>query len=76
MGPVSCICAKSFLFEANLKENLFTGPDRKIISDGVFDCVISNLEWKVWISFKEVISKSLGNTIRKSNRNPFKELRH
>ena len=52
----------SALSEAKVKEGIFTGPDiRKLVYDKEFENVMNNKEHAAWNSFKDVISKFLGN---------------
>lgn len=56
-----CSCFLN-LSDAKLKEGIFTGPDiRKLIKDENFESVMTSLEQKAWNSFRNVISKFLGN---------------
>ena len=44
------------------KEGIFVGPQiRKLINDDVFPTTMNELEKSAWESFKEVVSKFLGN---------------
>ena len=52
----------SSLSEAKIKEGIFVGPDiRKLMSDEKFDEKLNNIELQAWLSFKEVVTKFLGN---------------
>ena len=59
---LSCCAKFPSLSEAKLKEGIFIGPDiMKLISDLEFDNTMNDLERQAWVSFKEVVCKSLGN---------------
>ena len=50
------------LSEAKLKEGVFVGPDiRKLMKDNNFENVMNNVESSAWNSFKDVVTKFLGN---------------
>ena len=50
------------LSEAKIKEGIFVGPDiRKLMSDEKFDEKLNDIELQAWQSFKEVVTKFLGN---------------
>ena len=48
--------------EAKLKEGVFVGPDiRKLMKDNNFENVMNDVERSMWNSFKDVLTKLLGN---------------
>ena len=48
--------------EAKLKEGVFVRPDiRKLIKDNNFENVMNDVERSAWNSFKDVVTKFLGN---------------
>ena len=50
------------LTKAKLKEGVFVGPDiRKLMKDNNFEFVMNNVERSAWNSFKDVVTKFLGN---------------
>ena len=50
------------LSEAKLKEGVFVGPDiRKLMKDNNFENLMNNVERSAWNSFKDVVTKFLGN---------------
>ena len=50
------------LSEAKIKEGVFVGPDiRKLMKDPQFETKMNVKEKVAWLSFKEVVSKFLGN---------------
>lgn len=50
------------LSEAKIKEGVFVGPDiRKLMKDPQFETKMNVKEKVAWVSFKEVVSKFLGN---------------
>jgi hypothetical protein len=50
------------LSEAKLKEGVFVGPDiRKLMFDEDFFLKMTETEREVWISFRSVVTKFLGN---------------
>ncbi|BFZ15669.1 hypothetical protein BsWGS_18707 [Bradybaena similaris] len=50
------------LSEAKLKEGVFVGPDiRKMMKDDIFEASMNVAEKEAWLSFKEVVTKFLGN---------------
>lgn len=57
------LCEKfPHLSEAKLKEGVFVGPDiRKMMFDCNFEAKMTTKEKEAWISFKQVVTKFLGN---------------
>ena len=52
-----------YLFAAKKKVSIFVGPDiRKLLSNNHFESQITLTEKEAWVSFKNVITKFLGNT--------------
>ena len=50
------------LSEAKLKDVVFVGPDiRKLMKDNNFENVMNDVERSAWNSFKDVVTKFLGN---------------
>ena len=48
--------------EAKVKEGVFVGPDiRKLMKDNNFENVMNDVERSMWNSFKDVLTKFLGN---------------
>ena len=50
------------LSESKLKEGVFVSPDiRKLMKDNNFENVMKDVERSAWSSFKDVVTKFLGN---------------
>lgn len=63
-GPCFKYLVEKFptLSEAKLKEGVFVGPDiRKMMKDDMFEARMNVAEKEAWSSFKEVVTKFLGN---------------
>lgn len=63
-GPCFKYLCQKFphLSEAKLKEGVFTGPDiRKMMFDVNFESTMTSNEKEAWISFKQVVTKFMGN---------------
>lgn len=63
-GPTYKFIRKTFpkLSDAKIKEGIFTGPDiRKLTKNADFERVMTTIEKKAWMSFKDVIKNFLGN---------------
>lgn len=63
-GPCFKYLCKKFphISEAKLKEGIFVGPDiRKMMFDINFESTMTFNEKEAWVSFKQVVTKFLGN---------------
>lgn len=63
-GPCFKYLCQKFpkLSEAKLKEGVFVGPDiRKMMFDVTFETTMTINEKEAWVSFKQVVTKFLGN---------------
>ena len=65
----------SKLSAEKVKEGIFVGPHiRKLINDDVFHTTMNQLEKNAWESFKEVVSKFLGNKKSSDYKNIVEEM--